>query len=102
MGDLHVLERHKDRLVDVVGDIAWQVLRLPAEERAGHIWLTLQRVREIYALEHGEMEPVEAKEFADHLHKWTEETVQMLEIGRDRGLWDSIWGSEASISAGVV
>jgi plasmid stabilization system protein ParE len=58
---------------------------MPAEERAGYIWLTLQRVRELYALEHGEMEPDEAKEFADHLQTWTEATVEMLEIGRDRG-----------------
>jgi hypothetical protein len=102
MGDLHVLEGHKDRLVGVVGDIAWRALRLPAEERAGHIWLTLRQVREIYALEHGEMEPGEAEELADHLQKWTEETVQMLEFGRDRGLWDAIWGSEPSISADFV
>ena len=97
MGDLHVLEEHKDRLIGAVGDIAWRALRLPTEERAGHIWLTLQRVREIHALEHGEMEPGEAEEFADHLQKWTEESVQMLEIGRDHGLWDAIWGSEPSI-----
>ena len=99
MGDLHVLEEHKDRLIGAVGDIAWRALRLPTEERAGHIWLTLQRVREIHALEHGEMEPGEAEEFADHLQKWTEESVQMLEIGRDHGLWDAIWGSEPSISS---
>jgi hypothetical protein len=69
---------------------------MPAEERAGYIWLTLQRVRELYALEHGEMEPDEAKEFADHLQTWTEATVEMLEIGRDHGLWDAIWGSDPS------
>jgi hypothetical protein len=97
MGDLHVLEGHKDRLVSFVSDIAWRALRLPAEERAGYIWLALQRARELYAMERGEMEPREAEVLADHLQTWTEETVQMLEIGRDPGLWDAIWRSEPSI-----
>jgi hypothetical protein len=48
------------------------------------------------------MKPSEAEEFADHLQKWTEETVQMLEFGRDRGLWDAIWGSEPSPSASFL
>ncbi len=90
----HALEEHKDRLAGLVGEIAWRAHRLPAEERAGYIWLTLQRVREMYALRYGEMEPREAEELADHLQRWTEETVRMLEIGRDKGLWQAIWGSE--------
>jgi hypothetical protein len=95
--DAHpVIEEHKDQLVDAVGEIAWQALGLPAEERAGYIWLTLQRLRELYALQSGEMEPLEAEKLADRLQKWTEETVRMLEIGRDQDLWQSVWGSERS------
>jgi phenylpropionate dioxygenase-like ring-hydroxylating dioxygenase large terminal subunit len=94
MGDHHALEEHKDQLVGAVGEVAWRAVRLPVKERAGYIWLTLQRVRELYALQAGEMEPHEAEEFADHLQRWTEETIQMLEIGYDPGLWEAIWGSE--------
>ncbi len=90
----YAIEEYKDRLAGVVGDIAWRAVQLPAEERAGYIWLTLQRIRELYVLEYGEMEPRDAEEFADHLQRWTEETVRMLEIGRDHDLWQAIWGSE--------
>ena len=94
----HAIEEHKDRLAGVVGAIAWRSVQLPAEERAGYIWLTLQRVREMYTLQCGEMEPREAEELADHLQKWIEETVQMLENGRDLDLWRSVWGSDQSAS----
>ncbi len=92
--DAHpAIEEHKDQLADAVGEIAWRALRLPAEERAGYIWLTLQRLRELYVLQSGAMEPLEAEELADHLQRWAEETVRMLEIGRDQDLWQSVWGS---------
>ena len=84
-----------------MGEIAWRAVRLPAEERAGYIWLTLQRLRELYALQSGEMEPQEAEELADRLQKWTEETVRMLESGRDQGLWQSVWGSGQPASQSV-
>ncbi len=90
----HAIEEHEDQLADAVGEIAWRALRLPAEERAGYIWLTLQRLRELYALQSGEMEPLEAEELADRLQRWAEETVRMLESGRDQDLWQSVWGSE--------
>jgi hypothetical protein len=86
----HAIEEHEDQLADAVGEIAWRAVRLPAEERAGYIWLTLQRLCELYALQSGEMEPQEAEELADRLQKWTEETVRMLESGRDQGLWQSV------------
>ena len=90
----HAIEEHEDQLADAVGEIAWRAIRLPAEERAGYIWLTLQRLRELYALQSGEMEPLEAEELADRLQRWAEETVRMLESGRDQDLWQSVWGSE--------
>ncbi len=92
--DAHpAIEEHKGQLADAVGEIAWRALWLPAEERAGYIWLTLQRLRELYVLQSGAMEPLEAEELADHLQRWAEETVRMLEIGRDQDLWQSVWGS---------
>ncbi len=94
----HAIEEHEDQLADAVGEIAWRAIRLPSEERAGYIWLTLQRLRELYALQSGEMEPLEAEELADRLQKWTEETVRMLEIGRDHDLWQSVWGSAPPVS----
>ena len=97
--DAHpALEEHEDQLADAVGEIAWRALRLPAEERAGYIWLTLQRLRELYALQSGEMEPSEAEELADRLQRWAEETVRMLAIDRDQDLWQSVWGSGRSVS----
>jgi hypothetical protein len=76
----HAIEEHKDRLASLVAAIAWRAVQLPAEERAGYIWLTLQRVREMYTPQSGGMEPREAEELADHLQKWTEETVRMLVV----------------------
>ncbi len=70
----HAIEEHEDQLADAVGEIAWRAVRLPAEERAGYIWLTLQRLRELYALQSGKMEPLEAKELADRLQKSAEES----------------------------
>ncbi len=96
MDAYHAIEEHEDQLADAVGEIAWRAVRLPAEERAGYIWLTLQRLRELYALQSGEMEPLEAEQLADRLQKWTEETVRMLESGRDHDLWQSVWGSGRS------
>jgi deoxyinosine 3'endonuclease (endonuclease V) len=89
----YALEECKDRLADVVGDTAWQAVLLPREERAGYVWLTLQSAHEMYASKYGKMEPHEAEELADHLQKWTEATVYMLEISRDKELWRALWGS---------
>jgi hypothetical protein len=47
----------------------------------------------MYASKYGKMEPHEAEELADHLQKWTEATVYMLEISRDKELWRALWGS---------
>ncbi len=68
--DAHpVVEEHEDQLADAVGKSLGGAVRLPAEERAGYIWLTLQRVRELYALQSGEVRPSEAEELADRLQK---------------------------------
>ena len=90
--DVQALEQHKDRLGEMVGHIAWRVARLPQEERAGYIWLGLHRGCEMYAEQYGDLELEDAEQLADHLQKWTEETVEMLTRGRDAALWQAIWG----------
>jgi hypothetical protein len=50
----------------------------------------------MYAHEHGDIESDDAEQLADHLQKWTEETVEMLLRGRDEGLWDALWGTAAA------
>jgi hypothetical protein len=94
--NLHDLEDHKNRLSGMVGNIAWRVARMPHEERTGYIWLGLQRGCEMYAHEHGDIESDDAEQLADHLQKWTEETVEMLLRGRDEGLWVALWGTAAA------
>ena len=61
-----------------------------------YIWLALRGARDMYALKKGALAPGEDEELADHLQKWTEETVRMLERGRDEGLWQAIWGNQAA------
>ena len=94
--DTQTLEDHKQQLGEMVGHLAWDALRMPAPERAGHIWLLLKRVLDLYAIRANAPALADDEVFAGHLQKWTEETVRMLEIGRDPGLWASIWGVRES------
>jgi hypothetical protein len=89
VGELGI-EDHKDRFSDIVGDIAWRAARMPAEERAGYIWLTLKRVREMYAAVEGPLAPDEDTELAEHLQKWTEETVRMLAGTLREEIWQAL------------
>ncbi len=73
--DAHpVVEEHEDQLADAVGGNRLAGSSAPSSGTSRDIWLTLQRLRELYALQSGKMEPLEAKELADRLQKSAEES----------------------------